>query len=290
MHAFHSLLRQVGRHTGFIGRRGRLFEAIAPHQRMAPTPFNVEFYGKRYAGDLSNWIDWHVYFMGAYSPSELAFMKRAAETVRQARGGVTYVDVGANVGHHALFMSAHADAVIAFEPFARAADELKRKIEMNSVSNLRLFELALGRENAVAEMVLPDSHNLGAATLRRVPGVGSFFVNVARGDDLFARERLPRIDILKVDVEGHEAAVLEGLAGRIRADRPIILTELTESDRSGFETAERFHAALYPDHVIHTLQPRGAGYRLAPFDLQSWEVVCLPAELAALIAPGAPRR
>ncbi|HYD87393.1 MAG TPA: FkbM family methyltransferase [Vitreimonas sp.] len=283
MHAFHSLLREVGCRTAFIGRRGRLFEALAPHQRLGPTPFEVDFYGKRYAGDLSNWIDWHVYFMGAYAPAELAFMKRAAAALRQARGSVNYYDVGANVGHHVLFMAGHADAVFAFEPFTRAAAELRRKMEMNDLVNVRLFELALGRDNGVAEMVLPDSHNLGAATLRAVPGVAAFFVNVARGDDLFARERLPRIDILKIDVEGHEAAVLDGLAEQVRRDRPVILVELTEEDRSGFGTAERLRAALYPNHVLHTLQPRGGGYRLAPFDMQSWEVVCVPAELAPIV-------
>ncbi|MBC7769017.1 MAG: FkbM family methyltransferase [Phycisphaerales bacterium] len=283
MDALHSLLREVGRHTAFIGRRGRVFEVIAPHQRMDHTPFNVDFYGKRYAGDLSNWIDWHVYFMGAYAPAELAFMKRAAMVLRGARGEVNYFDVGANVGHHVLFMADHADAVFAFEPFDHAAAELRRKVAENGIANVRLFDLALGRENAVAEMVLPDNHNWGAATLRRVPGVASFFVNVLRGDDLFARERLPRMDILKIDVEGHEAAVLDGLAERLRADRPIILTELTGEERSGFENAERLHAALYPDHVLYTLEPRGAGYRLAPFDLGSWEIVCMPAELAHLL-------
>ena len=70
---------------------------------------------------------------------------------------------------------------------------------------------------------------------------------VRRGDSFLSEHSLPPIVILKVDVEGFEAEVFDGLRERLRRDRPVILTEISGTDRSGFLNFERFAAALYDD-------------------------------------------
>src|SRR5260370_42487931 len=70
-------------------------------------------------------------------------------------------------------------------------------------------------------------------------------LSVRRGDTLFAENRLPRMTLMKLDVEGFESAVFEGLRERIRQDRPVIMTEISGPDRSGFRTVDGFARALY---------------------------------------------
>lgn len=282
------LLRLIG-HQRIINRgKVKLLHKLVRPSAKRGHRFTTDFFGFRYSGDVANWIDWNVYFTGAFARNELELLADVAHVIRHARGFVHYVDVGANVGHHSLFMSAHADQLSAFEPFPRVAREIERKIEENGLTNLRMFPVALGDADGEAEISLLDEANLGTATLvenrfgddGRIP-IGT--TPVRAGAALFDREGLPRIDILKVDVEGFEAAVFRGLRERILSDRPVILTELSGDDRSGFGSADAFRAALYPDHTLHSVGGGLSGsYRLLPFDVEAGEVLCWPNELGPI--------
>lgn len=280
------LLRAIGRqrliNRGKVGLLHRLTRRGKPLSRR----FTADFFGLRYSGDIANWIDWNVYFLGAYEPEFLALLDDVTDIIRRERGSVHYVDVGANIGHHALFMSRLADQVTAFEPFPRVAAEIDRKAAENSLTSLRLFKVGLGDEDADLPMELPDSGNLGTASFvlgqpgsagRERSMLGT--LPVRRGDDLFEREGLPRIDILKVDVQGFEAKVFAGLRNRILTDRPVILTELSGDDLSGFGSEDALRAALYPDHMIYAVAAQRGRCELRPFSPHAPDLLCLPNEL-----------
>lgn len=273
------LLRAIGKQRVLErGKVGLLHRLAGPH-KLKPQRFEVDFFGYRYSGDLSNYIDWMVYMTGCYEPGILKLLSDLAGQLRSIGRPVHYVDVGANVGHHALYMSRFADQVTAFEPFPRVANEIRRKVESNGLSNLRLFPVALGDSDAELPLQIDDAVNLGTASLdptRSAHPIPVGVVPVRRGDTLFEREALPRIDILKVDVEGFEASAIAGLRRRILADRPIILTELSGAGYSEFGSETGFRAALYPDHVLYAVELRGAGYDLGPYTPKAGEVVCLP--------------
>jgi FkbM family methyltransferase len=284
-----SLLRAIGRQR-FVDRgKIRLLHMLASPEKLASQRFTTGFFGLRYSGDVSNWIDWNVYFAGAYEPEFLKLLADMVAALRRRGRTVHYVDVGANVGHHALFMSRLADRVTAFEPFPRVADEIRTKIAENGLTNLQLFPVALGDADGELAIQLLDDANLGTATLTadRVGRTGRTAVGTAQvraGDAFFESNALPPIDILKVDVEGFEAAVFGGLRARILADRPIILTEISGPDHSGFGSPGAFRAALYPDHRLYSVRPRRGRYELEPFDLGGEEVLCVPEEFAPDLA------
>ena len=115
------------------GVRERLLRFFVDPDRMASTPFECDFAGLRYQGDLSSYIDWTVYFYGAYEPGLLAFLGDAA----QASGpGAIFVDVGANVGQHALYLAPRVAHVHAFEPWPAAAAALRRNVAFNALTNI----------------------------------------------------------------------------------------------------------------------------------------------------------
>src|SRR5271157_3775040 len=71
----------------------------------APVAFEVDFFGLRYRGSLSDFIDWSVYFYGAYARNELSVLRQFAALLHGEHRRVVYLDVGVNVGQHLLFIA-----------------------------------------------------------------------------------------------------------------------------------------------------------------------------------------
>lgn len=243
--------------------------------------FEVRFGGLRYRGRLDDLIDWNVFFFGSYSPQELDFLATAARVSGGARGGVTYFDVGANVGHHALFMSQHVREVVAFEPSQRARERFYTNIRFNGLTNIRVFPIALGDADGEGQLGSGFEGNSGSRSLTwTLDRARMETVVLRRGDDFYRKENLPKMDILKLDVEGYEKRALSGLRYTLIKDRPIVLMELIGgSPKSGFQDADELRQSLYPEHVLFSLRGNRRA-RLAPFDWDREEAVCLPQERA----------
>lgn len=288
-------LRWVGRQTWLPRGQHRLLRLIAPSERIPHYFFEVPFFGHKYRGDLANHTDWLVFCYGAAPSCELFLLREVAAAIRQQRPGpVNFFDIGANVGHHSLFMARHADQVFAFEPLPELCGLIREKISLNQLDNIQLHAVGLGSK----EDTLKFFPGLGSNS-----GMGSFLVHdnvdagsqlelpVKAGDPYFEDQRLPRIDIMKVDVEGFEPFVFRGLAHRIASDRPVILTELTEWSRQGFGTEADFRAHFYPDARMAAVAGRhGCNFHLAAFDYaSSAEVLIVPPELAGIVQQNSAR-
>lgn len=275
----HKLLRFVG-HQSWIPRgRHRLVHMMAPLNKQPPIPFAVPFFSHSWEGRLDQFLDWHVYFFGPYTPAELTFLRDACRAIRAQRGQVNYFDAGANTGHHALFVSGLVDHIFAFEPNPVAADLFRKRMGLNKIQHAELFEVALGANEATLDLWLPNERNLGTATLAKETERDTVTARVPV-KTLDSLPGLPRIDILKMDVQGWESAVIAGARRKLLSDRPIILTELSRDDASGFGTLDGLKMALYPDHALYRINARGNAYYLNPLlDIAATEIVCIPNEI-----------
>lgn len=250
--------------------------------------FEVDFFGLRYRGDLAHFLDWVVFCYGAAPMNELILLRDLAVYLKAARSIIAFFDVGANVGHHSLFMSPIADRIISFEPIAGLRELIVKKIALNHLGNVEIVPFALG---------LSDQELDFYPSLTVNSGTGSFIqrsdwhdgksikLPVRNGDKLFERLSLPRIDLMKIDVEGFEPFVLQGLAHRIRDDRPAILMEMSDQGRNGFGSENGLRSLLYDDAVIADVTGRaGREYKLVDFDYAtSREAVIVPPEMADFI-------
>ena len=149
-------------------------------------------------------------------------------------------------------MSKYADAVVSFEPFEPVRKKLLQKLIENQVGNVAVFPIGLGARDEDLPFCAPVGANLGSGTFRGLAD-GRARLPVRKGDSFLAKNELPRIDIIKVDVEGFESEVFEGLGERLRRDRPVILTEISGVDRSGFGTLESFKHAMYSDFELFAI-------------------------------------
>jgi hypothetical protein len=83
----------------------RLARVIAPRQEAGPclrqrVPLQSSLFALVCDGDLSELIDWHIYFLGAYARAELVFLEWCAKILTMRYGAVNFFDVGANAGQH----------------------------------------------------------------------------------------------------------------------------------------------------------------------------------------------
>jgi len=151
------------------------------------------------------------------------------EHVRQAarenlHAGDVAVDVGANVGvltFLAASLVGTAGRVIAVEPNPDNLQLLYRGIVLNGFDNVEVVPHAASNRRSVFSLTggTSNTHLIGA----RAPEEGGHFVQSVLLDE--ALGGLPRLDFVKMDIEGHEPQALEGFARLIGRYRPVLLVE-----------------------------------------------------------------
>lgn len=157
--------------------------------------------------------------------------------VERLRPGQMVVDAGASVGFHALLAArlvGPGGAVVAFEPSPAGARSLRANAALNGLANVTVVEQALSRVESGAFLDRP-----GEATARlvheRVPG--AIEVATTSLDAFLAGWPGDAPALVKIDVEGHEAAVLAGMHDTLNSDRPVVIVEL-HGDRELLSTLE----------------------------------------------------
>jgi FkbM family methyltransferase len=276
------LARFIGHQHYILRGRDRVIRTFASPDYAPSIPFSVDFFGLVYRGDLGSFIDWSVYVYGAYSKNELLLLRDLALVLRSALGRVTFYDIGANVGQHTVFMSPLVDRVVSFEPFPLVREKLEQKLSDNAIGNVTLFPVGLGSKDEDLPYTPPDGKNLGTGTFRSVAADRDTCVLPVRNGDLFFNQNaLPRIDLMKIDVEGFESNVLIGLKETIKRDRPVILMELSSADRSGFGDKKSFIASIYDNFEMYSVRTTSISgtYRLGQTNfMEDEEIVIVPRE------------
>lgn len=238
--------------------------------------------GVTWALDLNEGIDLSIYLLGAYEPRTL---RAYARTVRP---GDVIFDVGANIGAHTLHFSrltGPTGKVYAFEPTDYAFSKLRENMALNPVLapaiRARQMFLVGSREEVVPSGVYSSWPVAEAGGDRHEEHCGALKTTrqacTATADEFCATEGVERIDLVKIDVDGHEASVIRGFRENLRRFLPDILIEIAPFIHDAADAAEL-------DEVIGFFA--GLGYLF--LDANSGRVV--PSEVRLIrqrIKPGA---
>ena len=159
------------------------------------------------------------------------------------RPNAHFVNVGAHIGTVCIPLAKVAARVTAFEPFPKSFDHLKRNVELNSLSNVRIYNAALG-DKCERIFFLDDSsdrikgnsggmHVLTADDIR----LGARSAHMARAEQTAVQcvtldsLDLPRIDAMLVDVEGMEDKLIGGARMTLQRDLPLLLIEIWNDEK-----------------------------------------------------------
>ncbi|WP_238987513.1 FkbM family methyltransferase [Roseovarius dicentrarchi] len=169
---------------------------------------------------------------------------------RYVKDDAHVIDIGANVGNHALFFATrmHAARVLVIEPTPLALAPLMANVLINhleGVIDLSLLGVGLSDRSQAGFGMKRHDRNLGATKM--FEGKGD--IDVHAGDDLLGSETP---DLIKIDVEGMEMKVLSGLRQTIATHRPVILIEVDESNATAFEDWRVAHDYVIAGTVRHS--------------------------------------
>lgn len=165
--------------------------------------------------------------------SELLYATR-----RLISPGDLVVDVGANIGNHALFWAGECGAqVLAIEPAPIIFSALRANVEANNLEQrIYVRHYGLGRARGLAEFPDVDLSNTGRTRLI----AGATGPLIIRPLHDLPEVAATTVRLLKVDVEGMELDVLEGARPTLERDHPAILVECL--DDAAFESVRCFLA------------------------------------------------
>tara|TARA_Y100000739_G_scaffold33158_1_gene25291 strand:+ start:244 stop:1191 length:948 start_codon:yes stop_codon:yes gene_type:complete len=129
--------------------------------------------------------------------------------------GMRILDIGANIGYYAIMESiliGKSGNLIAVEPSKSNVELLKKNLELNNIKNVEIHEGAISDEDKYKKFFLSNMSNLN--TFHNI-GTGKRFLN---GETLNVKTYTVNtilkdrpLDLMRMDVEGHEVEVLNGL-------------------------------------------------------------------------------
>jgi FkbM family methyltransferase len=187
--------------------------------------------GIRWQLDLREGIDLAIYLFGCFEYETVRAYRRLLKP------GDTVLDIGANVGAHALPLArcvSPAGRVIAFEPTAYAYNKLQRNILLNPrlASMIQAEQIMLvDSDDTRVEPRLYSSWQIHDAAADTHPKHGGRLMDTTGAQnmtlDRYITEHKPgAVSLIKMDVDGHECQVLRGARELLQRDKPILLMEI----------------------------------------------------------------
>ena len=144
-----------------------------------------------------------------------------------------FIDIGANVGQTLIKILAHEKyrQYIGFEPQIACCFFIEQFILQNNIKSHKILPIGLSNHTGLLKLHMRRSSYDPTASMVETFRPDSFYsnyqyVHVARGDDILPMFDLEAIAILKIDVEGGELEVLEGLISTINRYTPFIVFEV----------------------------------------------------------------
>lgn len=215
--------------------------------------------GIRWRLDLTEGIDFAIWLLGSFEPGT----RRAY--ARMIDPGSVVIDIGANIGAHTLQFAnlvGPAGRVVAVEPTAFAFRKLTENLRLNPALEDRVVAvqaMLLASEDERPPDELFSSWPLRAGSdlhpKHRGSAQSTSGARAATLDRLTAELSLETIDLLKIDVDGHEPSVLRGGLDTLRRSHPEILMELSPYvlEEAGSSAGELVDLLVSAGYELHDL-------------------------------------
>lgn len=133
------------------------------------------------------------------------------------------IDAGANMGVFSLFAYPKAKKIYAFEPQKRVVDILNRNIDLNNAGDkISIIPLGLSDEDEILELKYnPQFGHVASSVITQSKGYSeSEMIHCVKLDSWVYTKQIPKIDLIKADVEGSERDLLNGAINILKTHAP----------------------------------------------------------------------
>ncbi len=194
-------------------------------RRLRPTAdqdFDVVRGGLRWRLNPADYVQKDLFWLGRKDYYDVYHLQR------RLRPGCVFLDIGANFGFYSVVLAAGLRkqcTVHAFEPNPPLLERLRHHVAVNGLQDVvHLHGVALAEHAGTAGLATKAGNTGGTHVV--APGAGATAVDLITLDAFGEQQRLPRLDAIKLDVEGFEERVLRGGRQTLRRWRPLLLLEL----------------------------------------------------------------
>lgn len=211
-----NLAKKIYFNTPYQPLRSIYYRAFCSMVRNRTVQVSID--GINYKLDLGEVIDVGIY-LNRYEPDMTAAIERLC------RPGFTVLDIGANIGAHALRMAkivGESGSVYAFEPTNYAYKKLVHNISLNQFNNITPLQIVLSDKNLLRQTI----HFRSSWPTKGISADQESIVDFAKLDDWYKRENLEHVDLIKLDVDGNEHSVILGAESLLSSQHPLILMEV----------------------------------------------------------------
>jgi FkbM family methyltransferase len=175
--------------------------------------------------DISDYIGHYLYF---------GFRDKSYESLfNLCKPGFNVLDVGVNIGFCFLMLKKIVGRgnVAGFEPDPLNYTLCQHNLQLNDVTNGKVYNLALGADNGVATMEVRTPGNRGANRIQNNEHKSAVAdIKIMKLDDFQKELQWSHYDLIKIDVEGYELKVLRGAESLLRKHHPILFIEVNDEN------------------------------------------------------------
>lgn len=205
-------------------------------------------------------------FFGVYEKGETAFVQRTLQP------GMTVLDIGANVGYYTALATravGPSGRVIALEPDPQSYEYLEQTIAANEVGNVNAFQYAAADHEAKMPLHISKDNRGDNRLYEPDPKWPKITVTARPADDVLKESGIDSVDFIKIDVQGFEASVIDGLQNTLAQSKKLtLLAEFWPKGLSDAGSDPKEFLERLRDHglQLHELTPKGELVELNDFD------------------------
>ena len=197
-------------------------EISVPNRKLYKT-----VYGDYFLLNEISWVDKNIKDFSVWEPESTSVIKNLVKP------GDVVLDIGANIGYYTVIMSkivGKTGKVLAFEPTKHFFDVLQSTVEINNLTNVQLYDFGISDNNSESEISIGE-HSATIHWLKDSERNGGIPISVEqiilkRLDDIISSMNIDKLDFIKIDVDGHEPAFLDGAWETLNKYKPTILMEI----------------------------------------------------------------
>lgn len=223
-----------------------------------------------YRLDISDYMEYTLYYGLITEPREQLYSL--------IHNHMFVFDIGTNIGETLLnFSKLNPEGKnFGFEPVPYLFERVKANIALNKFDNILLQNIALSNQNETLFFQKPTNNNSGGIALHKLQLEGNIPIPAVTLDEFIQKEKIAKVDFIKIDVEGFEMNVLKGGERTIIEHQPVMFIELSDNNlkRQGSSSRELVKWLTNKKYIIIRADTEEVIHKECAFEDTHFDIIC----------------
>lgn len=167
---------------------------------------------------------WEVFYNGIYEPNTLKYLN-----THLPQNGC-FIDVGANIGLISIPLAKLRPdvSIYAIEADPHIFSYLNQNIQLNQLDNIKALNCPIHAESGLELPFFAPKDKMGCGSFTPLFTQEATMLVTKTLDKIVEEEQIPKVDLIKMDIEGYEYYAIKGAQGLLKRDTPLILFEFVD--------------------------------------------------------------